>query len=82
MDSKEKQQKEPKEVIECIIPFIMRKSLLLSISFRALNLEMTEYKMKVESILKDELKEPLITGLCNITMVNKYKNITLIFIDS
>ena len=82
MDSKEKQPKEPKEVIECIIPFINRKSLLLSISFRALNLEMTEYKMKVESILKDELKEPLITGLCNITMVNKYKNITLIFIDS
>ena len=66
MDSK-------KKLIECIIPFIDRKSLLLSISFRSLNLEMTEYKMKVESILKDELKEPLITGLCDITMVNKFK---------
>ena len=70
MDSKENQ---PKQLIECIIPFIDRKSLLLSISFRSLNLEMTEYKMKVESILKDELKEPLITGLCDITMVNKFK---------
>ena len=70
MDSEENQ---PKQLIECIIPFIDRKSLLLSISFRSLNLEMTEYKMKVESILKDELKEPLITGLCDITMVNKFK---------
>ena len=75
MDSKKNQPKKPKDVIECIIPFIDRKSLLLSISFRSLNLEMTEYKMKVESILKDELKEPLITGLCDMTMVNKYKNI-------
>ena len=33
---------------------------------------MNEYKMKVESILEDELKEPLITGLCDITMVTKF----------
>ena len=54
-----------------IIPFIHRKSLLLSISFRALNLEMSQYKMKISSINGDELKEPLITGLCESTMVNK-----------
>jgi hypothetical protein len=60
--------------IEYIIPFIHRKSLLLSISFRALNLEMSEFKMKVESLYPDELKEPLITGLCETTMVN-IKNI-------
>ena len=56
--------------VEYIIPFIHRKSLLLSISFRALNLEMSEFKMKVDSIDNDALKEPLITGLCDTTMVN------------
>ena len=30
--------------------------------------------MKVDSLHKNELKEPLITGLCEITMVNKFKN--------
>ncbi len=60
--------------VEYIIPFIHRKSLLLSISFRTLNIEMSEFKMKVESLYPDELKEPLITGLCDTTMVNN-KNI-------
>ena len=59
--------------IEYIIPFIHRKSLLLSISFRSLNFEMGEYKMKVESLYPDELKEPLITGLSDTTMVNILK---------
>ena len=65
MENKEKEQKDE----EYIIPFIHRKSLLLSISFRSLDLEMSEFKMKVDSIHKDELKEPLITGLCETTMV-------------
>ena len=60
--------------VEYIIPFIHRKSLLLSISFRTLNIEMSEFKMKVESLYPDELKEPLITGLSDTTMVNN-KNI-------
>ena len=55
---------------ESIIPFVHRKSLLLSISFRALNLEMSEFKMKINSVNPDELKEPLITDLCETTMVN------------
>lgn len=56
-----------------IIPFMHRKCLLLSVSFRALDLEMSEYKMKVESNDNNELKEPLITGLCDTTMVNTKK---------
>lgn len=56
---------------EYIIPFIHRKSLLLSISFRALNLEIAEFKMKVEPIDSEELKEPLITCLSEPTMVIK-----------
>ena len=54
----------------CIIPFIHRKSLLLSISFRDINLEMSEFKMKVDSNNPNDLKEPLITGLCETSMVN------------
>ena len=69
MDSKEVEERD----IEYIIPFIHRKSLLLSISFRSLNFEMSEFKMKVESLYPDELKEPLITGLSDTTMVNILK---------
>ena len=54
---------------EYIIPFIHRKCVLLSISFRALNLEMSEFKMKVESLNKDDIKEPLISSLSDTTMV-------------
>ena len=77
MDGKEEEQNDG----VCIIPFIHRKCLLLSISFRALNLEMSEFKMKVEALKSDELKEPLITGLCETTMVNnKYIYIYLRYI--
>ena len=54
---------------ESIIPFVHRKSLLLSISFRALNLEMSEFKMKINSVNPDELTEALITDLYETTMV-------------
>ena len=69
MDNIEEKKEENKEIIdeEYIIPFIHRKSLLLSISFRSLNLEMGEFIMKVESLNK---KETLITGECETTMVN------------
>ena len=63
MESKEEEDK------EIIIPFIHRKCVLLSISFRALNLEMSEFKMKVESLNKDDIKEPLISSLSDTTMV-------------
>lgn len=70
MESKEEMNQ------EYIIPFIHRKSLLLSISFRSINLEITEFKLKVEPIDLEELKEPLITGLCEATMV---KNLYIIY---
>lgn len=54
---------------ENLIPFINRKCLLLSVSFRSLDLEMSEYKMKIKSFNENALKEPLITGLCDTTMV-------------
>ena len=63
METKESQSNE-----EYIIPFIHRKSLLLSISFRSLNLEMGEFIMKVES---EDKKESMMTGECETTMVNK-----------
>lgn len=63
METKEEEDK------EIIIPFIHRKCVLLSISFRALNLEMSEFKMKVESLNKDAIKEPLISSLSDTTMV-------------
>lgn len=57
---------------EKIIPYIQRKTLILSISFRSLNLDMSEYKMKIEALYSEDLKEPIITGLCETTMVIKY----------
>ena len=67
MEIKEEVKEDNK--LEKIIPYIQRKTLILSISFRALNLEMSEYKMKIVPIYSEDLKEPLITGLCETTMV-------------
>ena len=85
MEIKEEEEK------EIIIPFIHRKSVLLSISFRDLYLEMSEYKMKVESLNKKDIKEPLISSISETTMViniiiyyiillilNRYQNSKLI----
>ena len=67
---------------EYIIPFIHRKSLLLSISFRSLDLEMGEFIMKVES---EDKKESMMTGECETTMVPKFqidfKNKTLNYLN-
>ena len=54
---------------EEIIPFIHRKSLLLSISFRAIDLDFDQFKMKVEPLENEEMKEPIITKCCDITIV-------------
>ena len=67
MEIKEEVKEDNK--LEKIIPYTQRKTLILSISFRALNLEMSEYKMKIVPIYSEDLKEPLITGLCETTMV-------------
>ena len=67
---------------EYIIPFIHRQSLLLSISFRSLNIEMGEFIMKVESL---DNKECFMTGECETTMVPKFqidfKNKTLNYLN-
>ena len=68
MEIKE-ENKEEDNKNEKIIPYIQRKTLILSISFRALNLEMSEYKMKIVPLYSEDLKDPLITGLCETTMV-------------
>jgi hypothetical protein len=85
METKEEEEK------EILIPFIHRKCVMLSISFRALNLEMSEFKMKVESLNKKDIKEPLISSISETTMViniiiyyiillilNRYQNSKLI----
>jgi hypothetical protein len=88
METPEKESNEEgnnTEIEDSLIPFMHRKSLLLSISFRALNLEMSEFKMKIESFKEDELKEPLITDLCETTMViinfNIYLSINYRFLN-
>ena len=63
METKEEEEK------EIVIPFIHRKCVLLSISFRALNLEMSEFKMKVKKKKKKDIKEPLISSISETTMV-------------
>lgn len=63
--------KEKEEDKEIIVPFIYRKCAMLSISFRSLDLEMSEFKMKVESMSKGDIKEPLISSLSDTTMVIK-----------
>jgi Trk-type K+ transport system membrane component len=73
MEIKEEEEK------EIIIPFIHRKSVLLSISFRDLYLEMSEYKMKVESLNKKDIKEPLISSISETTMVIKYIYLFILF---
>ena len=60
---------------EYIIPFIHRKCLLLSISFRSLDLEMGEFIMKVES---EDNKESMMTGECETTMVNNISKYIII----
>ena len=52
-----------------IIPFNFRKSPLLSISFLSFDLELSQFKMKIESDGESNLKTPIISKLCETTMV-------------
>lgn len=52
-----------------IIPFSFRKCSLLSISFLSFDLEMGQYKIKIESDGDKNLKTPIISKLCEISMV-------------
>ena len=53
-----------------LIPFNFRKSPLLSISFLSLDLEMNKYKIKIESDGDINLKTPIISKLCDATIVS------------
>jgi hypothetical protein len=52
-----------------IIPFNFRKSPLLSISFLSFDLELSQFKIKIESDGESNLKTPIISKLCETTMV-------------
>ena len=52
-----------------IIPFNFRKSPLLSISFLSFDLEMGQFKIKIESDGESNLKTPIISELCETTLV-------------
>lgn len=52
-----------------IIPFNFRKSPLLSISFLSFDLEMGQFKIKIESDGESNLKTPIISELCEATLV-------------
>ena len=54
-----------------IIPFNFRKSPLLSISFLSFDLELSQFKIKIESDGESNLKTPIISKLCETTMVRK-----------
>lgn len=56
-----------------VIPFNFRKSTLLSLSFLSFDLEMGQYKLKIESDGESNLKTPIISKLCEITMVPKFQ---------
>ena len=56
-----------------VIPFNYRKSPLLSISFLSFELEMGQFKIMIESDGESSLKTPIISQLCEITMVPKFQ---------
>lgn len=57
-----------------IIPFCARKSSLLSITFRSFDLELGQFRMKIESEGNPDLKAPILSKLCETTMVRINKN--------
>ncbi len=62
-----------------IIPFNYRKTSLLSISFRSFDLEMGQFKIKIESDGESNLKSPIISRLSETTLVSIIYNYNIIF---
>ena len=56
-----------------IIPFCYRKSSLLSITFRSFDLELGQFRIKIESEGTSDLKTPILSQLCETTMVRIQK---------
>ena len=63
-----------------IIPFCSRKSSLLSITFRSFDLELGQFRIKIESDGSSDLKTPILSQLCETTMV-RIKKLYLILIE-
>ena len=55
-----------------IIPFSFRKSQILSISILSFDLEIGQYKLKIESDGESDLKTPIISKLCENSIVPKF----------
>lgn len=60
---------EEKGLKNFLIPFSERKNKIISVSFRALNLDMDQYKMKIDSGSSDEVIGPFISYFSDLTMV-------------
>ena len=65
----EKEKKNENKLDVTMIPFNFRKSPLLSISFLSFDLEMGQFKIKIESDGESNLKTPIISQLCETTLV-------------
>lgn len=68
-----KEAKHENKLDVTIIPFNFRKSPLLSISFLSFDLELSQFKIKIESDGESNLKTPIISKLCETTMVRLNK---------
>ena len=70
VENKQKKQKKQENMFgTTIIPFCCRKSSLLSITFRSFDLELGQFKIKIESEGSSDLKTPIFSKLCETTMV-------------
>lgn len=71
INSEIEQKKKPQKNMfgTTIIPFCCRKSSLLSITFRSFDLELGQFKIKIESEGSSDLKTPIFSKLCETTMV-------------
>ena len=57
-----------------IIPFKFRKSPIVSIIFRSLDLELGKYRLKIESDEEDIPKKEFYSNFTNMTLVRKFLN--------
>lgn len=65
----ENEKKHENKLDVTMIPFNFRKSPLLSISFLSFDLEMGQFKIKIESDGESNLKTPIVSQLCETTLV-------------
>lgn len=72
MDSQKKEtSKKSTNSICSMIPFCYRKSSIISISFRSIDLVMDQYKLKIVPDGSSSKKTPIFSQLSEITIVRK-----------